>query len=154
MVESPLMCSSEFCCSGTYVSLVLPDWGGPCQSPPHQKGDDVHHLCSLCGELERHESHMIPAQHVPTEAKITKADVLSKLMGQSTPVKEPESILFPSYVVAPVRWDIMEEICQVQKGEPTPQECPEGSTYVLTPQQHRVVQLVHMAFKFETLWST
>ncbi|KAK1804153.1 hypothetical protein P4O66_020192, partial [Electrophorus voltai] len=28
----------------TYVSLVLPEWGGPCQSPPSQKGDDVRHF--------------------------------------------------------------------------------------------------------------
>ncbi|KAG1926575.1 retrotransposable element [Pimephales promelas] len=55
----------------------------------------------------------------------------------------PECILQPSIVIAPVTWDIMEEIQREQLQEPAPNNCPPDKQYVPHDLRHRVTQWVH-----------
>ncbi len=73
----------------------------------------------------------------------TKADALSRLYESSTSNPNPELILPPSIILAPIQWDIMTEIAEAQNTEPPPAETPPNLTYVPQPLRQRVLSLVH-----------
>ncbi len=53
-------------------------------------------------------------------SKNSKADVVSRRYDPPTENLTPEPILPPSVIIAPVTWDIMEELQRVQQHDPTP----------------------------------
>lgn len=63
-------------------------------------------------------------------SKNGKADALSRQYDLPTESLTPECILPPSVVIAPVTWDIMEEIQREQLQEPAPDNCPPNKQYV------------------------
>ncbi len=73
----------------------------------------------------------------------TKADALSRLYESSASNPNPELILPPSIILAPIQWDIMTEIADAQNIEPPPAETPPNLTYVPQPLRQRVLSLVH-----------
>ncbi|KAL0149072.1 hypothetical protein M9458_055687 [Cirrhinus mrigala] len=73
----------------------------------------------------------------------TKADALSRLHEPDLPIGNPEPILPPSMIIAPVTWDIMTEISEAQVQDPTPAECPPNLVYVPLTLRPRVLAKVH-----------
>ncbi|KAL0156950.1 hypothetical protein M9458_048196, partial [Cirrhinus mrigala] len=73
----------------------------------------------------------------------TKADALSRLHEPDLPIGNPEPILPPSMIIAPVTWDIMTEISEAQVRDPTPAECPPNLVYVPLTLRPRVLAKVH-----------
>ncbi len=57
-------------------------------------------------------------------SKNTKADDLSRQQDCSSPSNSEETLFPESLIVAPVQWDIMTELDQVNLQEPSPPECP------------------------------
>lgn len=76
-------------------------------------------------------------------SKNIKSDTLSRQYSLSTDNVHPEPILPPSIVLAPVIWDIMDEIQKEQLSEPAPSNCPPGKQYVPQILCLRVMQWVH-----------
>lgn len=54
-----------------------------------------------------------------------------------------DSILPSSVVVAPIHWDIMDEIQRAQQTDPSPPSCPPTKQYVPRILRQRVIQWVH-----------
>ena len=52
-------------------------------------------------------------------------------------------IINPSRIVAPVLWNVEEEILQAQVGEPVPAKCPPGRTYVPTGVRDQLLTWAH-----------
>lgn len=77
-------------------------------------------------------------------SKNGKADA-SYLGGTIFPLKASHQNIFssPSIVIAPVTWDIMEEIQRKQLQEPAPDNCPPDKQYAPQNLRHRVMQWVH-----------
>ncbi|KAL0173798.1 hypothetical protein M9458_029766, partial [Cirrhinus mrigala] len=73
----------------------------------------------------------------------TKADALSRLHEPEPQVDNPEPILPPSMILAPVTWDLMTEITEAQVQDPTPAECPPNLVYVPLALRPRVLTEVH-----------
>ncbi|KAI2660465.1 Transposon Tf2-6 polyprotein [Labeo rohita] len=73
----------------------------------------------------------------------TKADALSRLHKPDLPICNPEPILPPSMILAPVTWDIMTEISEAQVQDPVPTECPPNLVYVPLALRPRVLAKVH-----------
>ncbi|KAL0150314.1 hypothetical protein M9458_054422 [Cirrhinus mrigala] len=73
----------------------------------------------------------------------TKADALSRLHEPDLPIGNPEPILPPSMIIAPVTWDIMTEISEAQVQDPTPAECPPNLVYVPLTFRPRVLAKLH-----------
>ncbi|KAI2662338.1 Transposon Tf2-6 polyprotein [Labeo rohita] len=73
----------------------------------------------------------------------SKADALSRLHEPDLTIGNPEPILPPSMIVAPVAWDIMTEISEAQVQDPTPAECPPNLVYVPLALRPRVLAEVH-----------
>ncbi len=73
-------------------------------------------------------------------SKNSKADALSRRHDPPTDNVRPESILPPSVIIAPVTWDIMEEIHQQ---EPPPANNPPNKHFVPQGLRLRVMQWVH-----------
>ncbi|MGL5934475.1 MAG: RNase H-like domain-containing protein, partial [Cetobacterium sp.] len=73
----------------------------------------------------------------------TKADALSRLDESDSCPCQPASILPPSIIVAPVRWDITTEIAEAQIQDPSPPNCPQDLTYVPHTLRSRVLTTVH-----------
>ncbi|KAK3543934.1 hypothetical protein QTP70_031846 [Hemibagrus guttatus] len=76
-------------------------------------------------------------------SKNSKADALSRRHDHPQTEFKPESILPPSVIIAPVTWDLMEEIQREQQSEPTPPGCPPKKHYVPSNLRIRVMQWVH-----------
>ncbi|KAK3534513.1 hypothetical protein QTP86_016589 [Hemibagrus guttatus] len=76
-------------------------------------------------------------------SKNSKADALSRRHDHPQAEFKPDPILPPSIIIAPVTWDLMEEIPKEQQGEPTPPGCPPTKHYVLSNLRIRVMQWVH-----------
>ncbi|KAK3571296.1 hypothetical protein QTP86_005932 [Hemibagrus guttatus] len=76
-------------------------------------------------------------------SKNSKTDALSRRQDHPQTEFKPESILPPSIIIAPVTWDLMDEIQREQQSEPTPPGCPPNKHYVPLNLQVRVMQWVH-----------
>lgn len=86
-------------------------------------------------------------------SKNGKADALSRRHDLSQHEYVPVSILPPSVIIAPVTWDLMEEIQREQQVEPTPPQCPRNKQYVPQSLRVRVMQWVHTSLSADTLVS-
>ncbi len=73
----------------------------------------------------------------------TNADALSRQHDCSSPSNPEETLLPDSLIVAPVQWDIMTELDQVNLQEPSPHECPPDKTFVPQELRRKVIQHVH-----------
>ncbi|KAK3536150.1 hypothetical protein QTP70_031317 [Hemibagrus guttatus] len=78
-------------------------------------------------------------------SKNGKADALSRQFEAPDESGQPDLILLATAVLAPVRWDLVEEIRRAHAEEPPPTGCPPHKLFV--PQQFRpqVMQWVHEA---------
>ncbi|KAK3559980.1 hypothetical protein QTP86_033681, partial [Hemibagrus guttatus] len=78
-------------------------------------------------------------------SKNSKADTLLLRHKPVHAESDLEPILGPTVIVAPIRWDIMEEIHQAQQGEDPPTECPPGRLYVPASSLRHTIKWVHSA---------
>ncbi len=62
-------------------------------------------------------------------SKNSKADALSRRHDPPFQEHSPEPILPPSVIIAPVNWDIMEEIQRTTQQDPPPARCPPNKQY-------------------------
>ncbi|KAL0180477.1 hypothetical protein M9458_022883 [Cirrhinus mrigala] len=76
-------------------------------------------------------------------SKNTKADALSRLFESEYQPLSPDPILPNTLIVAPVQWDIVTELTELQATSPPPAECPPDKLYVPQALRERVLQLVH-----------
>ncbi|KAK3556384.1 hypothetical protein QTP70_008001 [Hemibagrus guttatus] len=76
-------------------------------------------------------------------SKNSKADALSRRHDPPQAESKPNPILPPSIIIAPVTWDLMDEIQREQQSEPTPTGCPPTKHYVPSNLRIRVMQWVH-----------
>ncbi len=76
-------------------------------------------------------------------SKNSKADALSRRYDPPTKNLTPEPILPPTVVLAPVTWDIMEELQREQQQDRTPDQCPPNRQYVPHNLHPRIIQWVH-----------
>uniref|UniRef100_A0A3B3D6E4 Gypsy retrotransposon integrase-like protein 1 n=1 Tax=Oryzias melastigma TaxID=30732 RepID=A0A3B3D6E4_ORYME len=77
-------------------------------------------------------------------SKNGKADALSRLYDAlSDAPTDPEPILPPLLLVAPVHWDVMTEIAELNAQNPPPPSCPTDRTYVPPSYRQQVLHLVH-----------
>ncbi|KAL0152240.1 hypothetical protein M9458_051963 [Cirrhinus mrigala] len=76
-------------------------------------------------------------------SKNSKADALSRRHDLPLENQNPEPILPPTVILAPISWDLMEEIQREQQHEPPPANCPPGKHYVPAPLRQRVLKWVH-----------
>ncbi|KAL0176816.1 hypothetical protein M9458_029146, partial [Cirrhinus mrigala] len=76
-------------------------------------------------------------------SKNTKADALSRQFESTYQPLLPDPILPSTLIVAPVQWDILTEIAELQGINPPPAECPPDKTYVPPPLRGRIIRLVH-----------
>uniref|UniRef100_A0A8C1UTM1 Gypsy retrotransposon integrase-like protein 1 n=1 Tax=Cyprinus carpio TaxID=7962 RepID=A0A8C1UTM1_CYPCA len=76
-------------------------------------------------------------------SKNSKADALSRQYDLLMDNNTPEYILPPSVIIAPITWDIMEEIQREQIQDPAPTNCPPNLHYVPQGLRPRVIQWVH-----------
>ncbi|KAK3574387.1 hypothetical protein QTP86_006576 [Hemibagrus guttatus] len=76
-------------------------------------------------------------------SKNSKADALPRRHDPPQAASKPEPILPPSIIIAPVTWDLMDEIQREQQSEPTPPGCPPTKHYVPSNLRIRVLQWVH-----------
>ncbi len=84
-------------------------------------------------------------------SKNSKADALSRRYDPPTKNLTPEPILPPTVVIAPVTWDIMEELQREQQQDPTPDQCPPNRQYVPHNLRPRIMQWVHASIGQATL---
>uniref|UniRef100_A0A3B3BMY4 Gypsy retrotransposon integrase-like protein 1 n=1 Tax=Oryzias melastigma TaxID=30732 RepID=A0A3B3BMY4_ORYME len=77
-------------------------------------------------------------------SKNGKADALSRIhdITPDAPA-DPEPIVPPTLIVAPVQWDIITELAQVNEQHPPPPSCPADRTYVPPSHRQQVLHLVH-----------
>ncbi|KAK3516619.1 hypothetical protein QTP70_022038 [Hemibagrus guttatus] len=78
-------------------------------------------------------------------SKNGKADALSRQFESANDPGKPELILPATALLAPVHWDLMEEIRQAHADEPPPASCPPDRTFVPQLFRQRVMQWVHEA---------
>ncbi|KAL0159166.1 hypothetical protein M9458_042891, partial [Cirrhinus mrigala] len=76
-------------------------------------------------------------------SKNTKADALSRQFEADYQPLSPDPILPPTLIVAPIQWDIMTELTEMQDTNPPPADCPPDKVHVPQPLRKRVLQLVH-----------
>ncbi|KAL0152968.1 hypothetical protein M9458_051721 [Cirrhinus mrigala] len=76
-------------------------------------------------------------------SKNSKADALSRKHDPPTDYLKPEPILPLTIILAPVAWDIMEEIQRRHEQDPPPPQCPPNKHYVPQDMRHQVLQWVH-----------
>ncbi|KAK3567258.1 hypothetical protein QTP86_015549 [Hemibagrus guttatus] len=78
-------------------------------------------------------------------SKNGKVDALSRQFEAASEPGQPDLILLASAILAPVQWDLVEEIRRAHADEPPPTGCPPTKLFV--PQQFRsqVMQWVHEA---------
>uniref|UniRef100_A0A8B9HPR9 Gypsy retrotransposon integrase-like protein 1 n=1 Tax=Astyanax mexicanus TaxID=7994 RepID=A0A8B9HPR9_ASTMX len=74
----------------------------------------------------------------------TKADALSHIYEEhSAESSEPSTILKPGIVLAPIRWEISDEIDQINSTSPPPVQCPSDRTYVPEQCRDRLMPWAH-----------
>ncbi|KAK3506397.1 hypothetical protein QTP70_001791 [Hemibagrus guttatus] len=78
-------------------------------------------------------------------SKNGKADALSRQFESAGDPSKPEPILPATALLAPVRWDLMEEIRRAHADEPPPASCPPDRTFVPQLFRQQVMQWVHEA---------
>ncbi|KAK3541980.1 hypothetical protein QTP86_009226 [Hemibagrus guttatus] len=78
-------------------------------------------------------------------SKNGKADALSRQFESANDPGKPELILPATALLAPVHWDLMEEIRQAHADEPPPASCPPDRTFVPQLFRQQVMQWVHEA---------
>ncbi|KAI2647858.1 Transposon Tf2-9 polyprotein [Labeo rohita] len=76
-------------------------------------------------------------------SKNSKADTLSRQHDPHTDLLPPEPILPPTVILAPISWDIMEEIQRRHEQDPPPPQCPPNKLYVPQDMRQQVLQWVH-----------
>ncbi|KAL0153155.1 hypothetical protein M9458_051542, partial [Cirrhinus mrigala] len=76
-------------------------------------------------------------------SKNSKADALSRRHDLPNDSLKPEPILPPTVILAPISWDIMDEIHHEQEQDPPPPQCPPNKHYVPQSLHPRVLQWVH-----------
>ncbi|KAI2646332.1 Transposon Tf2-9 polyprotein [Labeo rohita] len=76
-------------------------------------------------------------------SKNSKADALSRKHDPPMDYLTPEPILPPTVILAPVSWDIMDEIHRRHEQDPPPPQCPPNKHYVPQELRHQVLQWVH-----------
>uniref|UniRef100_A0A3B3BWV7 Gypsy retrotransposon integrase-like protein 1 n=1 Tax=Oryzias melastigma TaxID=30732 RepID=A0A3B3BWV7_ORYME len=76
-------------------------------------------------------------------SKNGKADALSRLHEVNLESSEPATILPTSLVLAPVQWDIMTELSDINVANPPPPSCPADRIYVPPSHRQQVLHLVH-----------
>ncbi len=75
--------------------------------------------------------------------KNTKADALSRQTEKVNQTNNNDNIIPEKILVAPVQWDIMTEIEQLNLQNPPPPESPADRTYVPEPLRPRLITQVH-----------
>ncbi len=75
--------------------------------------------------------------------KNIKADALSRQTDQTSYPKTEENIIPETLLVAPVQWDIMTEIAQINRQNPPPRNCPPELSYVPETLRKKLLQQVH-----------
>ncbi|KAL0163510.1 hypothetical protein M9458_039263 [Cirrhinus mrigala] len=75
-------------------------------------------------------------------SKNSKADALSRQHDPHLDLLPPEPILPPTVILAPISWDIMEEIQRRHEQDPPPPQCPPNKHYV--PQDMRISRTLHL----------
>ncbi|KAK3561412.1 hypothetical protein QTP86_002028, partial [Hemibagrus guttatus] len=78
-------------------------------------------------------------------SKNGKADALSRQFELANDPSKPEPILPATALLAPVHWDLMEEIRRAHADEPPPASCPPDRTFVPQLFRQQVMQWVHEA---------
>ncbi|KAK3557047.1 hypothetical protein QTP70_024250, partial [Hemibagrus guttatus] len=78
-------------------------------------------------------------------SKNGKADALSRQFEMGSDPGKPELILPATAILAPVQWDLMEEIRQAYTDEPPPASCPPDRTFVPQLFRQQVMQWMHEA---------
>ncbi len=63
-------------------------------------------------------------------SKNTKADALSRQFELTLQPISPDPILPTTLIVAPVQWDVLTEIVEMQGKDSIPTECPPNKTFV------------------------
>ncbi|KAI2647999.1 Transposon Tf2-9 polyprotein [Labeo rohita] len=76
-------------------------------------------------------------------SKNSKADALSRQHDPHMDLPPPEPILPPTVILAPISWDIMEEIQRRHEQDPPPPQCPPNKLYVPQDMRQQVLQWVH-----------
>ncbi|KAL0185426.1 hypothetical protein M9458_021123, partial [Cirrhinus mrigala] len=76
-------------------------------------------------------------------SKNTKADALSRQFESEYQPLSPDPILPSTLIVAPVQWDIVTELTELQATSPPPADCPPDKLHVPQALRERVLQLVH-----------
>ncbi|KAL0154822.1 hypothetical protein M9458_049085 [Cirrhinus mrigala] len=76
-------------------------------------------------------------------SKNSKADALSRQHDPHLDLLPPEPILPPTVILAPISWDIMEEIQRRHEQDPPPPQCPPNKHYVPLDMRQQVLQWVH-----------
>ncbi|KAK3507083.1 hypothetical protein QTP70_004474 [Hemibagrus guttatus] len=79
-------------------------------------------------------------------SKNSKADALSRQFETISSPPVPESILPPTAVLAPVRWNLEAEIQRGHTDEPPPSSCPPGLLYVPSMRRQRVLRWATLAY--------
>ncbi|KAK3505977.1 hypothetical protein QTP70_002186 [Hemibagrus guttatus] len=78
-------------------------------------------------------------------SKNGKADALSRQFETANEPDEPDLILPATAILAPVQWDLMEEIRRAHADEPPPASCPLDRIFVPQLFRQQVMQWVHEA---------
>ncbi|KAK3563922.1 hypothetical protein QTP86_004864 [Hemibagrus guttatus] len=76
-------------------------------------------------------------------SKNGKADALFRQFENPKPPPHPESILPSATILAPVWWNLVEEIQQAHTNEPPPANCPPDKLYVPDTFHQQVMKWVH-----------
>uniref|UniRef100_A0A3B1KK37 Gypsy retrotransposon integrase-like protein 1 n=1 Tax=Astyanax mexicanus TaxID=7994 RepID=A0A3B1KK37_ASTMX len=76
-------------------------------------------------------------------SKNGKADALSRLFEKEKTQSDPQTILNPSCILAPIQWDIEEDIRQASRSEPTPHNCPANRVFVPESCRDRLIRWAH-----------
>ncbi|KAI2662392.1 Transposon Tf2-11 polyprotein [Labeo rohita] len=76
-------------------------------------------------------------------SKNSKPDALSRQHDPHMDLLPPEPILPPTVILAPISWDIMDEIQRRHEQDPPPPQCPLNKHYVPQDMRQQVLQWVH-----------
>ena len=88
--------------------------------------------------------HFIITASFRPGSKNIKADALSRIYDGEAPAS-PVTIISPTCLVAPIRWDLDREIEEAAGQDPEPEGCPPGRTYVPRSVRTKIVNWAHSA---------